>query len=503
MMPIVGPRFAMPNYINGEFVYGKSYFESRNPAFLSDLIGSFPESADEDLYHAIEASKAAYPNWKALGMVKRSEYFFRLARLVEDQLESLARIVCRESGKQINESRADVVEMLHMIQYDFARGFEGTFGRIVYDEISEKECFERMRPRGIVACISPWNFPMAIPLWEIGLALVFGNVVILKPSEETPYCAHMIAKLFHEAGFPKGVFQVLHGHGENIGWDLVCHPEVNSVLFTGSYEVGAKIKCEVARHYNKICAIETGGKSAVIVLDDARIDELAIPASIASGFKTAGQRCVSMERLIVDIKRFDEVCDKFINAAKRVRVGAPTDQNVFYGAIINADGVAKGLEFNKRARQEGFDILLDRNSESIPSDSGYWLMPFIYRGAWNSNSFVLTNEAFSPHVAIIPAADHEEAVRIYNDTIYGLSCAVITEDFRKARYVEENADCGIFYWNLPCIGAGVRLPFGGVKASGNLIPSASGIIPAITHQTASTYNRGTKIVMAQGLSIKT
>ena len=481
------------------------FFLSQNPANLKDVIGAFPESTEADLAQAIGAAKKAFPVWKKLGLVKRAEYFFKLARLIEDQIDELAWVVCRESGKQINEARADVVEMLHMVQYDFAKSFLGVSGQLFDDEVSEKECMERLRPRGIVGCISPWNFPMAIPLWEIGLALGFGNVVILKPSEETPLCGHKIAELIHQAGFPPGVFQLLQGRGENIGWNLVRHPEVNSILFTGSYEVGAKIKVEVAKHYNKICAIETGSKSAVIILKDAKIDKLAIPAAIASAFKTAGQRCVSAGRIIVAKERYKEVCEKMRAMAKTIKVGDPFDQDVFYGSMINEAGVAKGLAFNAMAKQECFDILLDRNYELTPEmrATGHWLMPFIYTGKWRSSSEALTNEAFSPHVAITPVEDVDEAIHAYNDTRYGLSASVITEDYKKMCHVRDNLECGIFYWNLPCIGAGVRLSFGGLKASGNLIPSAAGILPAITHPQAITYNRGEEIVMAQGLSIKT
>ncbi len=493
------------NYIDGKFTWNPSIkiFLSKNPANLSDILGGFPESSDNDLERAIKSARKAFPAWRDLGMVKRSEYFFKLARLIEDQKTELARIVCRESGKQINESLADVVEMLHMIQYGFSKSFEGVAGKLFHDEIPEKECMARFIPRGIVACISPWNFPMAIPMWEMGLSLVYGNVIILKPSEETPLCGSTIASLMHKAGFPPGVFQLLHGHGENIGWKLVKHPEVASVLFTGSYDVGAKIKQEVAKHYNKFCAIETGGKSAVIILEDAKIDSLAIPSALASGFKTAGQRCVSANRIIVHQNRYVEVCEKMIEEAKTLKVGDPFDTTVFYGPMINRAGVVKGLEFNRRAKDEGFKILLDRNKEGRPSKNGCWLMPFLYTGEWKSDSYVLTNEAFSPHVAIIPADSVEQAVAIYNDTKYGLAASVITENYRQMRRVRDNVKCGIFYWNLPCIGAGVRLPFGGVKASGNLIPSAAGILPAITHLQAVTYNYGEEIVMAQGLSIKT
>lgn len=233
-------------------------------------------------------------------------------------------------------------------------------------------------------------------------------------------------------------------------------------------------------------------------MKDANMD-MAVSASVLSAFKTAGQRCVTAGRILVDATISDQFTDRFITAARRVTVGEPMDEGTFYGSMINQHGVEKGRRFNEQARTEGFHILLDRNSEPPPTPDGYWLRPFVYTGAWRHDSVCLTEEAFSPHVAIVPVHGVEEAVAVYNDTKYGLSGAIMTEDYRKAKYAEEHMRCGIFYWNLPCIGAGVRLPFGGVKQSGNLIPSAAGLLPVLTHPKAVTYNLDTAIVMAQGL----
>jgi aldehyde dehydrogenase (NAD+) len=488
------------NFINGKWTApeSKEWFESRNPARRGDLIGVFPQSGREDVEEAVRAANRAYPAWRDLGLVKRAEYLLRVARLMEDDLSSLAEVIAREAGKQINEAKADVVEAIHTAQYAFSYGHLGQYGRVLGDEVPTKRCYEVLEPRGVVVSITPWNFPIALPFWLTGLSLVLGNCVILKPSEYTPMCGAKIAGYFEQAGIPAGVFQVVQGAGETAGAQLVSHPDTHVVLFTGSYEVGLKIKLEVARHADKVCTIETGGKNAVLVMEDANLD-MAVTASVLSAFKTAGQRCVTAGRLLIDQRIVDRFAERFVATTKRVTVGDPMDETVFYGAMINEQGVEKGRRFNERARQEGFEILLDRNDEAPPTTDGYWLRPFVYRGAWQGTSVCLTEEAFSPHVAIVPVRGVEQAVSIYNDTKYGLSGAIITEDYRKAKYAEEHMRCGIFYWNLPCIGAGVRLPFGGVKQSGNLIASAAGLIPVLTHPKAITYNLDTKIVMAQGL----
>jgi aldehyde dehydrogenase (NAD+) len=491
----------MHNFINGMWRPAESgdWFESRNPAHPSEVIGSFPQSGTADIEEAVHAANRAHGGWRALGLVKRAEYLLRVARFMEEDTEPLARVIAREAGKQINEARADVVEAIHTSEYAFAFGHLGQYGKVLGDEVPSKRCYEVLEPRGVVVAITPWNFPVALPFWLTGLSLVLGNCVILKPSEYTPLCGARIAGYFEKAGLPPGVFQVVHGAGETAGAPLVAHPRTHVVLFTGSYEIGLRIKQEVANHARKVCTIETGGKNAVLVMDDADL-EMAVTASLLSAFKTAGQRCVTAGRLLVDDRVVGRFRDRFVAAAKRVTVGDPMHEDVFYGTMINEQGVEKGRRFNERARREGFDVLLDRNTEPPPTPDGYWLKPFVYTGAWRSDSACLTEEAFSPHVAIVPVRGVEEAVAVYNDTKYGLSGAIVTEDYRKAKYAEEHMECGIFYWNLPCIGAGVRMPFGGVKQSGNLIPSAAGLIPVLTHPKAITHNLDRRIVMAQGLS---
>jgi len=488
------------NFIQGAWRSAASsdWFESRNPANPNDVIGLFPQSTTEDIGAAVLAATRAFADWRGVGLVKRGEYLLRVAQLMEEDREALAHAVAREAGKQINEARADVVEAIHTAQYAFAYSHLGQYGRVLADEVPSKRCYEVMEPRGTVVAITPWNFPVALPFWLTGLSLVVGNCVILKPSEFTPMCGARIASYFEKAGMPPGVFQVLHGTGEAVGAPLVAHPKTHVVLFTGSYDVGLQIKQEVAKHADKVCTIETGGKNAVLIMDDANVD-MAVSASVLSAFKTAGQRCVTAGRLLVGSRIVDRFTDRFLSATKRVTVGDPMDEHVFYGSMINQSGVEKGRRFNEQARKEGFQVLLDRNSEPPPTPNGYWLRPFVYQGPWRHESVCLTEEAFSPHVAIVPIGGVEEAVEVYNDTKYGLSGAIITEDYRKAKYAEEHMRCGIFYWNLPCIGAGVRLPFGGVKQSGNLIPSAAGLIPVLTHPKAITYNLDTRIVMAQGL----
>jgi aldehyde dehydrogenase (NAD+) len=357
----------------------------------------------------------------------------------------------------------------------------------------------RRKPWGVAAVITPWNFPFAVPLWMLGPSLVEGNTVVFKPSEDTPAIGQRIVELFEEAGFPAGVINLLHGEGE-AGEALVRNPGVNCVLFTGSYEVGKRIAEISASIADRIVASETGSKSAVIVCEDAKLD-LAVTSGLISAFKTSGQRCVSAGRILVHEKLIAAYADKLVAVAKRLKIGDPLDANNFTGPLINKSAVEKVERYNALAKEEGAEILLAGGpmTGSTHAD-GCFLSPQIYRIKHGPKIRCIREEVFGPHLALIPFKDNEEAARIYNDTEYGLSLAVITESYRTMRWFRDECDYGMGYVNLPCIGAEVHLPFGGVKKSGNGHPSAAGLIEAVTHKTAWTVNHADEVKMAQGLT---
>jgi aldehyde dehydrogenase (NAD+) len=488
------------NYIDGAFVdnLSNNRFESRNPAHVDELLGTFPLSSEKDVDAAVQSAQAAFNGWRALSRIKRGEYFDEFVQLVKKDREEISRLVTRECGKGIVEGRADVTEGIHMVQYVYGT-VRMPHGDVIDSEIPDKDAFMRRKPKGVVAAITPWNFPFAIPLWLICPSVVEGNTVILKPSRETACTANIIAEYAHKAGFPRGVVNVVHG---GCGDSLVKHPNTHVVLFVGSNDVGSGIKKIVAGYNNKMCACEMGGKNALIVLDDANLD-IAVNAAVISAFKTSGQRCTSASRLIVHEKVLSEFEKRFIELTKRMKIGDPLDESVFMGPVINQQATEKIELYNNLARKEGATVLLEGGRlTGEPYKKGYYMSPFVYRIKNDPKSRVLREEVFGPHVAIIPVKDIDEAVEVHNDTDYGLSCAVITEDFRKAKRIREDCEYGLGYVNLPTIGAEVHLPFGGVKKSGTGMPSASTLIDVITHRTAWTVNHSREIKMAQGLTVK-
>jgi aldehyde dehydrogenase (NAD+) len=487
------------NYIAGRWrTPANPSLESHNPAHWSEVVGVFPKTSGEEAAQAVAAAREAFPPWRRTSRIRRAELFDNLAQLVKRDVDSLAELMARECGKVVSECRAEVVEGLHMIQYVFGTG-RMPIGEIVASEIAEKDAFMRRKPWGVVAVITPWNFPFAVPLWMLGPSLLEGNTAVFKPSEDTPAIGQRLVELFAEAGFPPGTINLVHGEADT-GEALVRNPGVNVVLFTGSYEVGHRIGQLSAEHYDRIVACEMGSKSAVIVCEDARLD-LAVTCGVISAFKTSGQRCVSAGRILVAEKIFDRFADKFIATAKRLRIGDPLDSANFTGPVIHPAAVDKIERYNDLARREGAKVLLEggRMKDNGRAD-GCFLRPFVYRIEHRPGIRSIREEVFGPHVALIPFRTNDDAVRIYNDTEFGLSMAVITEDYRAMRLFREECEYGMGYVNLPCIGAEVHLPFGGVKKSGNGHPSAAGLIEAVTHKTAWTINFGTEVKMAQGLT---
>jgi aldehyde dehydrogenase (NAD+) len=489
------------NYIGGAWVdgVGRKSFESRSPARADQVLGTLPLSEQEDSGQAVAAAKAAFPEWRTLSRVRRGEFIERFVDLVKTEAEEIARLVATEAGKAYNEARADIIEGIHMAQYMFGQARLPS-GQALASEIAEKDAYMLRKPKGVVTVITPWNFPFAIPIWLIAPALLEGNTVVFKPSEDTPLVGEKIVECFERAGLPAGVLNLVQGMGEDAGWPLVTHPDVEVVLFTGSYEVGSRIKEACARDFRKMSACEMGGKNAMIICQDADL-ELAVRAAILSAFKTTGQRCTSASRLIVHESRIEEFAKRFVAMARRIIIGNPLDAKTFMGPLINEAATKKVSFYNGLARQEGGEVLLDGGRlEDGDYRHGYFFSPFIYRMTHRQGARVLREEVFGPHVALIPFRSLDEAIAIHNDVEYGLAFSVITEDYRTGRRLREECEYGVGYWNLPTIGAEVHLPFGGVKKSGTGVPASWPLLDIVTHKVSWTVNHGREIKMAQGLS---
>jgi aldehyde dehydrogenase (NAD+) len=495
---------AYRHYIDGEWVDGDGTetFHSENPA-TGETLGEFQEATPGDVDRAVAAADEAFDEWRELSRIDRAEYLWDVYHELRDRTEELGEIVTRECGKEISEGKADVVEAAHMVEWA-AGDARHPKGDIVPSEIPAKDAYMRRKPRGVTGCITPWNFPVAIPYWHMAIALVEGNTVVFKPAEQTPLCAQVIAEMFDDAGIPDGVFNMVQGFGD-AGNAIVENDAVDTVIFTGSAEVGHLIQDTLGGVPGKRAACEMGGKNSVVITESADLD-IAVHSAVMSSFKTTGQRCVSSERLIVHTDVYDEFKRRFVEVAESVAVGDPLDEETFMGPVIEPDHFEKVAAYNQLARDEGVNVLVDRTEladEEIPAghEDGNWIGPFVYEADPYEDLRCTHEEVFGPHVALLEYdGDIEEAVDLQNDTEYGLAGAIISEDYRQINYYRDRAEVGLAYGNLPCIGAEVQLPFGGVKKSGNGYPSAREAIEAVTDRTAWTLNNSTDIEMAQGLS---
>ena len=508
------------HYVDGEWTDGggTETFDSENPA-NGETLGTFHRGTESDVDRAVAAAEAAESEWRDLSYIDRAEYLWDIYHELRDRHEELGEVVTKECGKEISEGKADVTEAWHMVEWA-AGNARHPHGEIVPSEIPEKDSYMRRKPKGVVGCITPWNFPVAIPFWHMAVTLVEGNTVVWKPAEQTPWCGQTIAEMFDDAGIPDGVFNMVQGFGD-AGNAIVEDERVDTVLFTGSAEVGHKVAGKIGGRPGRNACCEMGGKNAIVITEKADLD-IALHSAVMSSFKTTGQRCVSSERLIVHEDVYDEFKERFVDLAEDVAVGDPLEEDTFMGPVVDESQVEKFAQYNDLAQTEGANVLVDRQDlpdAEIPDghedgastdadgersgsyENGFWVGPFVYEIDYDPDLRCLREEVFGPHVALIEySGGIERAMEIHNNVDYGLAGAIISEDYRQINHYRDNAEVGLAYANLPCIGAEVQLPFGGTKMSGSGPPHAREVIEAVTERTAWTLNNSKEIEMAQGLS---
>jgi alpha-ketoglutaric semialdehyde dehydrogenase len=454
------------NFIGGKWVPAASgqTFEDRNPADRDDVVGLFPKSGKADVDAAVAAAKRAFPGWKNTPAPRRAEILYAAGDILKRDKEKLARLMTREMGKVLAETRGDVQEAIDMA---FLAAGEGRrlFGFTTPSELPNKWAMCIRQPVGVCAFVTPWNFPMAIPAWKSMAALIAGNTIVIKPATDTPASVVALARVFEEAGLPAGVFNVVMGSGGEVGDPLVAHPDVKVVSYTGSTEVG--------RHISKACAptfkrlhLEMGGKNAILVMDDADLD-LAVDGSVWGAFGTTGQRCTASSRLLVHRKIYDAFLEKLVGRTRALRVGNGLDANVDMGPCISEkqrETVAKYVEIGKA---EGAKLLT--GGEKLTAGAlgkGWFHSPTVFADA-NAKMRVACEEIFGPVTTVVPIGSLDEGIQVANSVAYGLSGSIYTQDVNKAFRAINEFETGIFYVNSSTIGAEVHLPFGGIKDTGN------------------------------------
>jgi aldehyde dehydrogenase (NAD+) len=465
-MTAVGEAVDFGNLIGGAFrpSEGGRTFESRSPAHKGDVVGVFPRSTAADVDDAVAVAKAAFDGWRRTPWPGRAAIILRASELLEERKEELARLMTREMGKVLTEARGDVQEAIDMGKFIAGAG-RRAFGETVPSELRDKWAMTMRQPFGVVGCITPWNFPIAIPSWKIFPAVMAGNTVVIKPAEDTPLCALRFVEALEDAGLPHGVVNVVFGYGEEAGAALVAHPDVAAIYFTGSVDTG-RIVSETCGRMLKKCSLELGGKNAIVVLDDADV-ELAVDGALWGAFGTSGQRCTASSRLIVERGALETFTSRLVERASALRLGDGLDPKVDVGPVINETQLTRIHSYTGIGRGEGASLLL---GGEIASDgdlaNGWFYRPTVFAGV-DTSMRIAQEEIFGPTVVIIPVGSVEEAVTAANSTSYGLSLSLYTNDLRTAFHAINDLHSGIVYINAPTIGAEIQLPFGGTRNTGN------------------------------------
>jgi aldehyde dehydrogenase (NAD+) len=452
------------NFVGGEWIGSESArsVPNVNPADTREVLGHVPLSTPEEARAAVAAAQAAFAGWRDTPAPVRGRILFQVQRLMDQEKEELARLLTREEGKTVKESMGEIQRTINILEYTAGEG-RRLGGRTVPSELAHNFCYTLRQPLGVVVCVTPWNFPIAIPVWKIAPALLAGNTVVFKPATLTPETATAVVSIFERAGVPKGVLNMVLGSGGTVGNALVDHEHVRAVSFTGSNEVGAEIYGRVARRMIRLQA-EMGGKNPVIVLADADLD-LAVESTAQGAFGSTGQRCTATSRVVVD----EVVADRFVEAlvarAARVRVGNGLDAGADMGPAVDASQLETDLKYIDIGREEGTLVCGGRPLKDALLAHGHFVAPTVFDHV-RPNARVAQEEIFGPVVSVIRVKGFEEAMAAANGVQFGLSSSIFTGDPAKLFRFVDHIETGIVHVNSGTPGGEAQMPFGGMKGTG-------------------------------------
>lgn len=450
------------NFINGEFSLPAHHLENYNPA-LGKVYSILPRSQPDEANRAIEAAQTAYGSWSKSDVQTRSQLLRQLGQLILDNLDDLARAESIDSGKPL--SLAKQIEIPRSAQNffyfaDALISFHGESYRTNPHTIN----YTQYSSLGVVVAISPWNLPLYLLTWKIAPALAAGNTVVAKPSELTPMTAYLLAKLVHQAGFPPGVLNIIHGLGSEVGSALVSHPKIKAVTFTGSTVTGRTIGTICGAQFKKM-ALEMGGKNANVIFSDCDF-ESALTTTLRSSFQNQGQICLCGSRIFIEEKIYARFRDALVEKTKSLKQGDPLDESTQQGAVVSEAHLNKILGYIEMAKNENGKILCGgkRTQMTGPFSSGYFIEPTIIEGL-PSSSCLNQDEIFGPVVTLIPFSNEAELLQMVNSTKYGLATSLWTTNIAKATRISNEIESGIVWINT-WMNRDLRTPFGGIKESG-------------------------------------
>ncbi len=452
------------NYISGQWTEPATgeYLQDINPADSGEVVAEVPSSGPDDARRAVEAASAALPSWAALSSHARGEYLRKAADILERRAAEVARDLMREEGKSLAEARGETLRGVTILRYYAAETMRPD-GEVIPSAGPTTFLYTKRVPLGVCVLVTPWNFPIAIPIWKAAPALAFGNTVVLKPSEHAPLTAVHVTRCLEEAGLPAGVFNLIQGRGAGVGETLLTHPRVAGVSFTGSARTGKTIAAWAAAHGKKY-QLEMGGKNAAVVLPDADLDQ-AVTLTIQGAFKSAGEKCTATSRAIVHRDVYDEFTQRLVEKTKALRIGPGTDPDAYLGPVISKEARDRILDTLRSAAASGAQVLCGGGApDGEVRERGFYIQPTIF-GDVAPDSQLAREEVFGPVLSLMKADDLNHAVRLLNDVEFGLSASLFTRSLNAAMEFAEKAEAGMIRVNGETAGVEPQAPFGGMKGS--------------------------------------
>ena len=454
----------LKNFIGGEWRESKGRrVQDLNPADTSEIIADAPSSTAAEAAEACEAALRAYPGWRNTPAPVRGQLLYRVQRRMEERKEEIANALTREEGKTLVEARGEVQRAINVIEF-FAGEARRITGDTIPSELPNNFCYTVKQPVGPVAIITPWNFPIAIPVWKMAPALVSGNTVVFKPASLTPLTAALIVEVFEQCGIPPGVLNLVFGGGREVGDTIVKHPAIQAVSFTGSNDVGSGLYSAAAARGIK-CQCEMGGKNPIVILADADLD-LAVESTVQGAFGSTGQRCTATSRAVVEQSIANEFVDRLRARAASLVVGNGLDPKTNVGPSVDVKQLDTVLEYIGIAQSEGARLVAGgARLKDGGLDKGFFVAPTIFDSV-DANMRVAQEEIFGPVLSVIRASDTRSALEIANGVRFGLSASIYTNDVANMFRFVDQLDAGIIHVNSPTVGGEAHVPFGGMKATG-------------------------------------
>jgi len=452
------------NYIGGQWTAASNgrTEASRNPANRSHIIGYSQLSGAEELNAAAEAARAALPAWRRMSGAARGDLLYKAADALARRLDEVAETMTLEMGKTFAEAKGETARGIAILRYYAGEGMRKQ-GDVIPSTDSEALMFTTRVPLGVVGVITPWNFPIAIPVWKMAPALIYGNAVVFKPAQETAITAAKLVECFAEAGIPAGVVNMITGEGHVIGQGIADHPSIDGITFTGSNATGKKVGMAALSRGAKY-QLEMGGKNPIIVAADADLD-LAVEATVSGGLRSTGQKCTATSRVIVERPVYRAFREKLLTAVRSLKVGSGMDSGTWMGPCANEKQLDKVLSYIQRGVEEGAALLCGGRRPDNPGlADGLFVEPTVFEGA-TAEMAIAREEIFGPVLVLMAVDSLEEALRLANDVEYGLSASLYTRDIGNALAFIREMDAGLVRINAETAGVELQAPFGGMKQS--------------------------------------